>query len=70
MAAKQQRFKEHFTIMKRSLYSYCLIKKFKEKGVYNELHQRAWDKRKFTPEMLLIGLTMNWKKVMRLLQDI
>ena len=42
---------EDVIITKRCLYQ--LIKKFKKKGVYNDLQQRAWDK-KLTPEMLIM----------------
>ena len=50
MAAIQQRLEEEdITITKRSLYR--LIKKFKEKGVYTDLHRRERDK-KLTQELL------------------
>ena len=50
VAAIQQRLEEEdITVTKKSLYH--LIKKFKEKGVYTDLHQKARDK-KLTPEML------------------
>ena len=52
VAAIQQRLKEEdVVITKRSLYR--LVKKFKEKRVYNDLPRRAQDKNsKLTPEML------------------
>ena len=54
IAAIQQRLKEEEVIVtKRSLY--CLIKKFKEKGVYTDLPQKARDKN-LTPEMLTAGI--------------
>ena len=55
--AIQQRLKEEDVIVtKRSLYR-CMIKEFKEKGVYTNLQRRARDK-KFNPDnQQNLGLT-------------